>query len=106
MLPNLDQALIAAEQAVKYAPANPDSHYTLGLILQKKGRFPESERALLQAGAVNPTYTDVYLSLGDVYAEDWKDEKKSIDTYQRYLETGGTQHRVTEYMTKTGTEPQ
>jgi tetratricopeptide (TPR) repeat protein len=105
MLPNLDQALIAAEQAVKYASANPDSHYTLGLVLQKKGRFPESERALLQAVAVNPTYTDVYLSLGDLYAEDLKDQKKSIDAYQRYLETGGTENRVREYLSKAGAAP-
>ena len=105
MLPDLDQALIAAEQAVKYASANPDSHYTLGLILQKKGRFPESERALLQAVAVNPTYADVYLSLGDLYAEDLKDQKKSIDAYQRYLETGGTENRVREYLSKAGAAP-
>ncbi|MGH7208340.1 MAG: caspase family protein [Nitrospiraceae bacterium] len=105
MLPNLDQALVAAEQAVKYAPANPDSHYTLGLVLQKKGRFPESERAFRQALAVNPTYTDVYLSLGDLYAEDLKDQKKSIDAYQRYLETGGTENRVSEYLRKAGAAP-
>ncbi|MEK7268889.1 MAG: tetratricopeptide repeat protein, partial [Nitrospirota bacterium] len=105
MLPNLDQALVAAELAVKYAPTNPDSHYTLGLVLQRKGKFAESERALLQALAVNPTYTDVYLSLGDLYAQDLKNQKKSIEAYQRYLETGGTENRVRDYLNQAGAAP-
>jgi tetratricopeptide (TPR) repeat protein len=105
MLPNLDQALVAAELAVKHAPTNPDSHYTLGLVLQRKGKFAESERALLQALAVNPTYTDVYLSLGDLYAQDLKNQKKSIEAYQRYLETGGTENRVRDYLNQAGAAP-
>ena len=32
VLPNLDEASAAARAAVQYAPKNPDSHYTLGLI--------------------------------------------------------------------------
>ncbi|MBI4400400.1 MAG: tetratricopeptide repeat protein [Nitrospirae bacterium] len=105
MLPDLNEALVAAELAVKHAPTNPDSHYTLGLVLQKKGRFPEAERALLQAVAVNPTYSDVYLTLGDLYAEDLKDQKKSVEAYQRYLETGGTENRVRDYLQKAGAAP-
>jgi len=90
---------------VKYAPTNADSHYTLGLVLQKKGKFAESERALRQALAVNPTSTDVYLSLGDLYAQDLKDQKKSIEAYQRYLETGGTENRVRDYLNHAGAAP-
>lgn len=101
-LPNLDEALVAAELAVKHGPDNPDSHYTLGLVLQRKGQFKEAERALLQALAVNPAYTEVYLSLGDLYVEDLKDQKKSIEAYQRYLETGGTESRVHAYLEKMG----
>lgn len=101
-LPNLDAALAAGELAVKHAPQNPDSHYTLGLILQKKGRYAEAERALLQAVAVTPTYADVYLSLGDLYREDLKDQKKSVEAYRRYYETGGTDNRVRAYLDPTG----
>ncbi len=100
--PNLDEALVAGELAVKHAPQNPDSHYTLGLVLQKKGRFAEAERALLQAAAVNATYSDVYLSLGDLYAEDLKDQKKAVEAYRRYLETGGTENRVRAYLQDKG----
>jgi uncharacterized caspase-like protein len=97
-----DEALLAGELAVKYAPTNPDSHYTLGLVLQKKGRFADAEKAFLQALVVNPGYSDVHLSLGDLYAEDLKDRKKAVESYQRYLETGGNENRVRDYLSKAG----
>ncbi|MEW6543625.1 MAG: caspase family protein [Nitrospirota bacterium] len=104
--PNLDQALVAAELGIKYAPKNPDSFYTLGLVLQRKGRFADAEQALRKAIAVNPTYTDVFLTLGDLYAQDLKDQKKAVESYQRYLETGGTENRVREYLSRAGaTQP-
>lgn len=101
-LPNLGEALVAAELAVKHAPDNADSHYTLGLVLQRKGQFKEAERALLQALTVNPTYTEAYLSLGDLYAEDLKDQKKSIEAYRQYLKIGGNENRVRTYLEKMG----
>jgi tetratricopeptide (TPR) repeat protein len=97
-----DEALLAGELAVKYAPTNPDSHYTLGLVLQKKGRFADAEKAFRQALVVNPGYSDVHLSLGDLYAEDLKDRKKAVESYQRYLETGGNENRVRDYLSKAG----
>ncbi|MEQ1795127.1 MAG: caspase family protein, partial [Nitrospira sp.] len=53
VLPNLDDALTAGQLAVKHAPTNPDSYYTLGLIYEKRESFPEAEQALLQALKVN-----------------------------------------------------
>ena len=105
-LPNLNEALAAAQSAVKYAPNNPDSAYTLGLILQRTGKFAEAEQAFRQSLAANPNYTDVYLSLGDLYAKDLKDRKRAIDAYQRYLETGGNENRVRDYMREAGAAPQ
>jgi len=101
-----DEALTAAELAVKHAPTNPDSFYTLGLVQQKKGRFAEAEQAFLQAVKVNPAYTDVHLSLGDLYAVDLKDRKKAVDAYQRYLETGGNENRVRDYLRQAGADAQ
>lgn len=101
-LPNLDEALVAAELAVKHAPKNPDSHYTLGLVLQRKGQFALAERALLQAVAVNPTYSDVYFSLGELYAENLNDQKKAVEAYRKYLENGGTDNKARDYVGKAG----
>ncbi len=97
-----DDALAAADLAVAHAAKNPDSFYIRGLILQRQGRFPEAEQAYLQALTVNPGYADVHLSLGDLYAQDLKDRKKAVNAYQRYLETGGTENRVREYLGKSG----
>ena len=94
VLPNLDEALSAAKLAVQHAPKNPDSQYTLGLIYEKQGRFPEAERAMREALVVNPNYPDVYFSLGVMYADEMKDQQKAVDAFQRYLELGGTHGRA------------
>jgi tetratricopeptide (TPR) repeat protein len=101
-VPNVAEALSAARLAVKYAPNNPDSSYTLGLVLQRSGQFPEAEQAMQQALAVNPNYSDVYLSLGDLYAEDLKDKTKAVEAYKRHLETGGVEGRARTYLEQNG----
>ncbi len=105
-LNKLDEALTAGELAVKHAPTNPDAHYTFGLVLQKKGRYKDAEKAFLQALVVNPGYSDVHLSLGDLYADDLKDRPKAVASYQRYLETGGNENRVRDYLSKAGATDQ
>jgi tetratricopeptide (TPR) repeat protein len=94
VLPNLDDALSAAKLAVQYAPQNPDSHYTLGLIHEKRGQYVEAERALREALVVNPNYVDVYFSLGILYADEMKDQPKSVEAFTRYLELGGNHARA------------
>ena len=94
VLPNLADALSAAKLAVQYAPKNPDSQYTLGLIYEKRGQYAEAERAMREALVVNPNYVDVYFSLGILYADEMKDQPKSIEAFTRYLELGGNHDRA------------
>lgn len=94
VLPNLADALSAAKLAVQYAPKNPDSQYTLGLIYEKRGQFPEAERAMREALVVNPNYVDVYFSLGILYTDELKDQSKSVEAFTRYLELGGNHARA------------
>ena len=96
VLPNLDEALTAGKLAVQYAPNNPDSHYTLGLIYEKRGQYAEAEKALRAALVANPNYVDVYFTLGVLYADDLKDQKKAVEAFERYLELGGTHSRAHE----------
>ncbi len=92
--PNLDEALATGELAVKHAPDNPDSFYTLGLIHEKRGNFAEAEKSLLQAVKVNAGYLDVYFSLGTLYADHLNDPPKSVEAFRRYLELGGAHTRA------------
>jgi len=94
VLPNLDEAMSAANLAVQHAPNNPDSYYTLGLIQQKRGNYAEAEQAMRKAVAVNPNYADVYFSLGELYADQIKDQPKAVESFRRYLELGGTNPRA------------
>ena len=94
VLPNIDDALVAGQLAVTHAPDNPDSHYTLGLIYEKRGSFAEAEQALLQALKVNAGYQDVYFSLGTLYADHLKNPAKSVEAFRRYLDLGGTNARA------------
>jgi tetratricopeptide (TPR) repeat protein len=94
ILPNLADALTAAKLAVEYAPKNPDSQYTLGLVYEKRGQYAEAERAMREALVANPNYVDVYFSLGVLYADEMKDQRKSVEAFTRYLELGGNQSRA------------
>jgi len=94
VLPDLDGALSAAMLAMQYAPKNPDSPYTLGLIYEKRGQYAEAERAMREALVVNPNYVDVYFSLGILYADEMKDQPKSVEAFTRYLELGGDHARA------------
>jgi tetratricopeptide (TPR) repeat protein len=94
VLPNLADALSAAKLGVQYAPENPDSHYTLGLIYEKLEQYSEAERAMREALVVNPNYADVYFSLGILYADELKNKPKSVEAFTRYLELGGNHARA------------
>ena len=94
VLPNLDGALSAAMLAMQYAPKNPDSQYTLGLIYEKRGQYAEAERAMREALVVNPNYVDIYFSLGILYADEMKEQSKSVEAFTRYLELGGNHARA------------
>ncbi|HEY7129727.1 MAG TPA: caspase family protein [Nitrospira sp.] len=96
VLPDIDDALAAGKLAVQYAPKNPDSHYTLGLIYERRGQYAEAERAMRAALAANPSYVDVYFTLGVLYADHLKDQNKAVEAFERYLELGGTHNRARE----------
>jgi hypothetical protein len=105
ILPNMEEALAAARAAVQHAPQNPDSYYTLGLVLEKQGHFAESERAMQQALAVNPAYPDVYFSLGTLYADHLNEPNKSVDAFRRYLELGGQSERASRAVQQASPSP-
>lgn len=100
IIPDLNEALAAGKAAVQYAPENPDSAYTLGLVYEKLGRYAEAEQALRDSLKINPNYVDVYFSLGELYADRLKDQRKAVEAFERYLELGGTHRRAAEVVGK------
>lgn len=102
IIPDLPEALAAAQLAVKYAPENPDSYYTLGLIHEKNKQYVEAEKAFQEAIKTNPTYADVFLSLGVLYEDALKDPAKAGEAYRRYQELGGTDSRASLFLRKQG----
>ena len=94
VLPQLDEALAAGQQAVKTAPDNPDAFYTLGLVHEKMGHYKEAEGAFIQAGKLNPENEYVYLSLGTLYEDQLNDKVKSVAAFRRYLQLGGANARA------------
>lgn len=104
VLPNIDEALAMARLAVQHAPKNPDSYYTLGLILEKRGQYKEAEQAMHQALAVNPEYVDVFYSLGTLYEDHLHEQQKSVDAFKRYLELGGQSQRAEAAVRRSNTE--
>lgn len=98
LIPNIEGALIAGLQGVQYAPENPDSHFTLGLILERRKEYQDAERAYRQALVVKPSYVDVYLSLGDLYAQHLNRPNKAVEAYERYLALGGNSNHARDYI--------
>jgi tetratricopeptide (TPR) repeat protein len=94
LLPQLDEALAAGQQAVKHSPDNPEAFYTLGLIHEQMGHHKEAEEAFIQAAKLKPDDPNVYFSLGTLYADQLKDDVKSVEAFRRYLALGGAHARA------------
>ena len=68
--------------AVQHAPQNPDySLHAARLVLEKRRSSTKRRSWLMRAGTRGriPAYTDVYFSLGTLYADHLKDPSKSVD---------------------------
>jgi TolA-binding protein len=94
VLPQLDEALAAGQQAVKHAPDNADAFYQLGQVHEKMGHYKEAEAAFLQAAKLNPENPDVHFSLGTLYEDQLNDNAKSIEAFRQYLKVGGVHARA------------
>ncbi len=64
---DLNAALIAFQQASHNDPSNIDAVNHLGLVERKLGRFPDAERDLQRALALEPTRASAWFQLAQVY---------------------------------------
>lgn len=94
LLPQLDEALNAGQQAVKYGPDNGDAFYMLGQVHEKMGHYQEAEQAFVQASKLNPENLDVFFALGMLYEDQLNDPVKSVEAFRQYLKLGGVHARA------------
>jgi tetratricopeptide (TPR) repeat protein len=94
VIPQLDEALAAGQQAVQHAPDNADAFYSLGLVHEKMGHYREAEEAFVQTAKLNPDHQDVYFTLGTLYEDQLNDNAKSVEAFRRYLQLGGAHARA------------
>ena len=94
LLPQLDEALAAAQEAVKHAPENPDAFYMLGQVHEKVGHYKDAEQAYVRAAKLNPENPDLYFALGTLYEDQLNEPGKSVEAFRRYLDLGGTHARA------------
>ena len=71
------------------APDNPAAYYRLGILDRSEKLYPEAEKNLKQALALNPTLMDVFSSLVSVYAvqKDYDKALVAIDTQMALTDT-------------------
>ena len=62
--------------------------------MKSAGSMPKPSGLMREALVANPNYTDVYFSLGILYADHLKDQPKSVEAFTRYLELGGNHARA------------
>ncbi len=66
-LHNYQDALAAAEQAVKYRPRSARNWCNLGMLLRKVGRFYEAERTLYRALSIDASYDRARVELRKIH---------------------------------------
>lgn len=97
-----DKALEVAKEAAHHAPEYPDAHFMLGRIHMKRGAFQEAEEQFRKTVRFDPAFTQAYLFLGDLYAEEMDNEAKAVAAYKEYLRYGGTSDKARKYLEEAG----
>lgn len=81
-------ALAAAEEAHKLAPASYQVLRLMGMIERRTGKFAEAEKHLLEAKKSSPVRDpEVQIELAQLYANDLKKFKEAADELEIYIKT-------------------
>jgi tetratricopeptide (TPR) repeat protein len=94
------QAEEALKVAIEVDPENAQAHCNLGEIYKHLHRFDDALRELNTARELNPDLPDTYVNLGIIYDDYVVDDQKAIENYRKYLELGGTDKQVPEWIDK------
>jgi Flp pilus assembly protein TadD len=78
-------SMAAAEEAVRLAPSDPESHYALGIALVDAGRAADAVKELELAARLRPRDSEIWLKLGGT-REDPGDDQGALAAYQQAIQ--------------------
>jgi tetratricopeptide (TPR) repeat protein len=88
----------ALKTAIGVEPDNAVAHCNLGEIYKHLGLFDQAIRELNEAERLNPDLPDTYINLGIIYDDYVVDDQKALGYYKKYLELGGSDDQVAEWI--------
>lgn len=88
----------ALKIAVSVDPNNAIAHCNLGEIYKHLNLADDAIRELNEAKKLNPALPDTYINLGIIYDDYVVDHQKALENYKKYLELGGTDKQVLEWI--------
>lgn len=88
----------ALKTAIDVEPDNAVAHCNLGEIYKHLGLYDDAIRELNEAKRLNPDLPDTYINLGIIYDDYVVDDQKALGYYKKYLELGGADEQVNEWI--------
>ncbi len=92
------RAAEALKIAIAAEPNNAVAHCNLGEIYKHLNLVDDAIRELDEAKKLNPDLPDTYINLGILYDDYLGDGQKALENYKKYLELGGTDKQVLEWI--------
>ena len=80
----LDQAVLAFQNAINIKPDYADAYNNMGITLKEQGKLEEAIEAYNKAISINPDYADAYYNMGNVLQEQGKPEK-AVEAYNKAI---------------------
>ena len=93
-----DRAAEALKIAVSIEPGNALAHCNLGEIYKHLGLYARAVEELEKARRLDPDLPDIFINLGIIYDDHLVDDQKALENYKLYLERGGTDERVLDWI--------
>lgn len=93
-----EEARDTLQYAVDLIPENAVAHCNLGEIFKHLRDFDQCIQHLTEAQRLDPEYPETYINLGIVYDDYVIDDARARENYRKYLELGGTDPRVADWL--------
>ncbi len=88
----------ALKIAISIDPDSAVAHCNLGDIYKHLGLYEEAVRELNEAKRLDPKLSDTFINLGIIYDDYIVDDQKALENYRRYLDLGGSDKQVLEWI--------